>query len=85
MESIDFTQTIHWFTQIGIWLGDLLIVLVGRLSLIGCVVCLGGALIQAWLELRHHRKFQLRHARSILQSRRVLDTRRVSVRLSSPP
>ena len=58
MEFTDFAQLTDWFSQAATWFGGLLIALLSGLSLLGCLVCLGGTIVQTLLELRHQRRYQ---------------------------
>lgn len=58
MDFTDFAQLTDWFSQAAIWCCGLLITLLSGLSLLGCLVCLGGTIAQTLLELRHQRRYQ---------------------------
>lgn len=85
MEFTDLAQMTDLISQAGAWLCGLLIFLLSGLSLIGSLFCLGGAIVQAGLELRHHRRYQTRPPRTDLLPLGKTYTQPVSVQLTNRP
>ena len=58
MEFTDFAQLPDWLSQAATWFCGLLIALLSGVSLLGCLVCLGGTIVQTLLDLRHQRSYR---------------------------
>lgn len=59
MESTALAQLSHLISLAGTWLWSLLTMLLSAFFLVGSLFCLSAAIVQAWLELRHQRSYQM--------------------------